>query len=117
MTKRQLIDEIRTMNTTADAGFLAEFKEAVLNEYLERLLAMRQPRPCSGSEQYETYLEDLMLASGLEESIVDESGLSQRRRTTEPSEPAHAGATAETEEDAGSLAPFAKSKPRQHTAA
>jgi hypothetical protein len=37
MTKRQLIDDIRRYNTTAQPQFLAQFDEAALKQYLEHL--------------------------------------------------------------------------------
>ena len=37
MDKRQLIDEIRRINTTAQAQFLAQFDERALAHYLEHL--------------------------------------------------------------------------------
>lgn len=45
MTKRQLIDEIRSLNVTAEPGFLASFGEADLTEYLQHLQTARQRRP------------------------------------------------------------------------
>jgi hypothetical protein len=37
MTKRQLIDEISKLNTTASAQFLAQFEEDALKQYLDHL--------------------------------------------------------------------------------
>lgn len=37
MSKRQLIDDIRRYNTTAQPDFLAQFDEASLKQYLEHL--------------------------------------------------------------------------------
>lgn len=37
MTKRQMIDEIITMNTSADPGFLAEFGTDDLSAYMNKL--------------------------------------------------------------------------------
>jgi hypothetical protein len=37
MSKRQLIDEIRRFNVTAQIDFLDQFDEEALKEYLERL--------------------------------------------------------------------------------
>ena len=37
MTKRQLIDEIRTLNSTAQTRFLIQFDEAALKQYLDHL--------------------------------------------------------------------------------
>ena len=44
MTKRQLIDQIITINRSARAAFLAKFEDSDLDEYLRHLLAARQPR-------------------------------------------------------------------------
>jgi hypothetical protein len=41
MEKRQLIDEIRTFNPTAEAKFLSQFDEAALAQYLEHLADAR----------------------------------------------------------------------------
>jgi hypothetical protein len=37
MSKRQLIDEIRTFNLTAEPRFLTQFDDAALKQYLEHL--------------------------------------------------------------------------------
>jgi hypothetical protein len=37
MTKRQLIDDIRRLNTTAQPQFLLQFDEEALSQYLEHL--------------------------------------------------------------------------------
>jgi hypothetical protein len=37
MTKRQLIDDIRKINTTAQPQFLAQFDDEALKQYLEHL--------------------------------------------------------------------------------
>ena len=37
MNKRQLIDDIRRFNTTAQPEFLAQFDDAALKQYLEHL--------------------------------------------------------------------------------
>jgi hypothetical protein len=37
MTKRQLIEDISKLNTTAQPQFLAQFDEAALQQYLEHL--------------------------------------------------------------------------------
>lgn len=37
MSKRQLIDEIRTHNTTVSVEFLSQFDESALQQYLEHL--------------------------------------------------------------------------------
>jgi len=42
MNKRQLIDDIRRYNATAQPQFLAQFDEASLKQYLEHLEQARQ---------------------------------------------------------------------------
>jgi len=42
MTKRQLIDDIRKINTTAEPHFLAQFDDEALKQYLEHLEGARQ---------------------------------------------------------------------------
>jgi hypothetical protein len=37
MTKRQLIDDIRRYNTTAEPQFLSQFDEEALKQYLDHL--------------------------------------------------------------------------------
>jgi hypothetical protein len=44
MSKRQLIDEIRTLNATAQVQFLAQFDEAALAQYLEHLRSAQNKR-------------------------------------------------------------------------
>ena len=55
MTKRQLIDQILSLNVSADPGFLAEFQDRELDEYLAHLTRARMPRgrspgTCSGRD-------------------------------------------------------------------
>ena len=42
MNKRQLIDDIRRYNTTAQPQFLAQFDEGALQQYLEHLEQARK---------------------------------------------------------------------------
>ena len=42
MSKRQLIDDIRRFNTTAQPEFLAQFDEEALKQYLEHLEGARR---------------------------------------------------------------------------
>ena len=44
MNKRQLIDDIRLYNTTAQEQFLAQFDEQALAQYLEHLQIAREKR-------------------------------------------------------------------------
>lgn len=55
MTKRQMIDEIVTLNHTAKPAFLARFNEVDLNEYLEQLLNLRKPSLSGDARQYAKY--------------------------------------------------------------
>ena len=45
MTKRQLIDEIRVFNATAQPRFLVQFDEAALRQYLEHLESAHRKQP------------------------------------------------------------------------
>ncbi|HEY7088562.1 MAG TPA: hypothetical protein VH518_10765 [Tepidisphaeraceae bacterium] len=42
MSKRQLIDEIRQINVTAQPQFLAQFDDAALKQYLDHLKAAQE---------------------------------------------------------------------------
>jgi hypothetical protein len=44
MSKRQLIDEIRQFNTTAQPEFLAKFDEGALQQYLSHLEGAKAKR-------------------------------------------------------------------------
>jgi hypothetical protein len=44
MDKRQLIDDIRQFNVTAQPQFLAQFDEVALRQYLEHLREAHQKR-------------------------------------------------------------------------
>lgn len=44
MSKRQLIDDIRGINTTASIEFLAQFDEKALQQYLDQLKAAQERR-------------------------------------------------------------------------
>jgi hypothetical protein len=44
MNKRQLIDDIRSFNPTAQAAFLDQFDEQALRQYLEHLKAAQGKR-------------------------------------------------------------------------
>ena len=45
MTKRQLIDQILSLNQSAEAEFLSKFRDDELDSYLRHLTAARMPRP------------------------------------------------------------------------
>jgi hypothetical protein len=44
MNKRQLIEDIRKYNHTAQPGFLAQFDEDALRQYLQRLVEAHNKR-------------------------------------------------------------------------
>ncbi len=44
MNKRELIDDIRRINPTAEAQFLAQFDDAALKQYLEHLQGAQEKR-------------------------------------------------------------------------
>ena len=51
MTKRQLIDEIRTMNGSAEPAFLAKFGDEQLEAYLHHLRTALSPRPLEARQR------------------------------------------------------------------
>lgn len=55
MTKRQLIDEIVSLNSTAEPGFLAKFDDGELDEYLRHLQRARTPRLSGDPRRYDRY--------------------------------------------------------------
>ena len=48
MTKRQVIDNILEVNTSADPGFLSQFEPADLTDYLRKLNTLAAPRLTGG---------------------------------------------------------------------
>ncbi len=57
MTKRQLIDEIVTINRSAEPAFLSKFDDVDLEEYLQHLLLAQVPRATGDPHQYDHYFE------------------------------------------------------------
>lgn len=55
MTKRQIIDEIVSMNQTAKPAFLASFAEDDLNDYLRQLHRLRKPRLLGDASRFAHY--------------------------------------------------------------
>ncbi len=51
MTKRELIDAILGFNTSADAGFLAQFSDRELTEYLDALRLARAAHASSSPQR------------------------------------------------------------------
>jgi hypothetical protein len=64
MTKRQLIDEIITINRTAQPGFLARFEESDLDEYLRHLVHARTNRLSGDSSRFHKYFRSQGRAEG-----------------------------------------------------
>lgn len=58
MTKRQLIDEIVSMNLSAKPGFLARFADGDLNAYLRHLRVAHRPRLAGDPHRYDHYFAD-----------------------------------------------------------
>jgi hypothetical protein len=58
MTKRQLIDQIIQVNSTADPGFLARFDPGELDAYLRHLRQARLPRLAGDPHRFDHYFED-----------------------------------------------------------
>jgi len=56
MSKRQLIDEIRSVNRTALPEFLDRFDEVDLNDYLQHLIRSQSPRMRGTSARYGQYV-------------------------------------------------------------
>jgi len=55
MTKRQLIDQIITVNRSAPADFLARFDDKDLRDYLDHLSILEQPRLTGDANRYAKY--------------------------------------------------------------
>jgi len=55
MSKRQLIDEIRSVNRTALPEFLARFNEVDLTDYLQHLIRSQAPRLRGNAARYGQY--------------------------------------------------------------
>lgn len=73
MTKRQLIDEIVTINQSATPGFLARFEDVDLDEYLQHLRLSRTPRLSGDPHRYDHYFNNcpkIRLPGELDEADV-----------------------------------------------
>jgi len=55
MTKRQLIDQIMTVNRSARPEFLARFDDDDLHDYLDHLAVLLEPRLTGQTDRYEKY--------------------------------------------------------------
>lgn len=58
MTKRELIDQILHDNPTAEPGFLAQFSDEQLREYLRQLKSLRQPRLRGDASRFDRYFHN-----------------------------------------------------------
>jgi len=59
MTKREMIDEILSINISAEPRFLARFADDQLSEYLTHLHVLAKPRLTGSSDRYDKYFRDL----------------------------------------------------------
>lgn len=59
MTKRQIIDEIITINRSAKPEFLADFEDTELDRYLLHLQVIGTPRLSGDPHRFDKYFEDL----------------------------------------------------------
>ena len=59
MNKRQLIDEIVSLNPTAEPGFLARFDDGDLRLYLQHLREAQRPRLTVSTGRYNKYFRDV----------------------------------------------------------
>ncbi len=57
MTKRQLIDTIVSMNHTAEPGFLAQFADTQLDDYLRHLQTAQAPRLSGDPHRFDHYFD------------------------------------------------------------
>ncbi len=74
MTKRQLIDEIVSINKSAPAAFLAGFDDGELNEYLEHLKFAQEPKPSVDSGKYDNFFQSPRpLAAGNQDVTVGDA--------------------------------------------
>ena len=83
MTKREMIDDILSINISAEPRFLARFADDQLFEYLTHLRVLAKPRLTGRADRYEKYFRDLPKvatqpqwrtdADRAEETCVDQS--------------------------------------------
>lgn len=59
MTKREMIDEILSINLSAEPQFLARFADGQLFDYLTHLRVLSTPRLTGNAERYEKYFRNL----------------------------------------------------------
>ncbi|MGC9454435.1 MAG: hypothetical protein ACP5HU_06185 [Phycisphaerae bacterium] len=63
MTKRQIIDQILQVNSTADPGFLARFESDELDAYLRHLRQARTPRLAGDPHRFDHYFHNIPAVS------------------------------------------------------
>ncbi len=59
MTKRQIIDEILSLNASAEPAFLARFEDEELDRYRQRLQVLHAPPAVALTGRYERYFENV----------------------------------------------------------
>jgi len=64
MTKREMIDEILSINLSAEPQFLARFADGQLFDYLTHLRVLSTPRLIGNAERYEKYFRNLPAIAG-----------------------------------------------------
>ena len=82
MTKRQIIDEIMSINRSAQPDFLARFSDQNLRDYLEHLRVVRTPRLSGDPRRYDAYFENCPKIS------FRPAGVSQAAPQAAPGKPA-----------------------------
>lgn len=70
MTKRQLIDEIVSINHTAEAGFLAQFEDIELDDYLRHLHLTQTPRMSGDARRFDHYFDNCPTIALTEPTVV-----------------------------------------------
>ncbi|MFA6133150.1 MAG: hypothetical protein WC869_03925 [Phycisphaerae bacterium] len=125
MTKRQLIDEILTKNNTAHAGFLAQFDDDALREYLGHLRWAKQPRLSGDSRRFEKYFRSLSRPAAPAAVAGDKSTIAATTYVDEPTaqeemayqkELEAEAVVADTDASDSTVAqPFAKSESTPHS--
>jgi hypothetical protein len=64
MTKREMIDEILSINLSAEPQFLARFDDDELSAYLTHLRVLSTPRLTGNADRYEKYFRNLPRIAG-----------------------------------------------------
>jgi len=106
MTKRQLIDEIISLNASAEPAFLARFDEGDLGEYLGHLQHARMPRLTGDPRRFDHYFDGcpaiaaapVAVAVAEEEAYLADEDLPELQ-PVEPADEEFLPATMETESE------------------